>query len=180
MSEKKQTLVSLTEGFVKILMDANGADVDLSIVEKVLKTTKRRLYDVINVLSGVGLVERTGTSRVRWTANKGVSGGDAMRYSAMEREKELDLCLAKVEADLTDLFRSELFQKFGWIDREDANLIEPDQSIALYSLRGPPSMSIIVADEEGKDSDEQKRFICKIDDRRDGQIELNPIRMVRV
>ena len=62
----KQTLVHLTQGFVRILTEANGNDVELATVEKELRTTKRRLYDVTNVLAGVGLVERSGKSKVRW------------------------------------------------------------------------------------------------------------------
>jgi transcription factor E2F3 len=64
MSER-QTLVALTQSFMNILADANVSEVELASVEAELKTPKRRLYDVINVLSGVGLVERTGKSRVR-------------------------------------------------------------------------------------------------------------------
>ena len=178
MSEK-QTLVSLTQGFIKILTDANGADVELAAVENALKTTKRRLYDVINVLSGVGLVERSGKSRVRWVANQRPMLGEA-RMDALERERELDRHIAKVESDLADISHSEFFTKFGWIDKDDADLIEPDKSVALYSLRGPPSMSIVVHDDDHDSSDEMRRFLCKVDDPRDGQIQLNSIRMVPV
>ena len=180
MSEK-QTLVSLTQGFIKIITDANGADVELAVVERVLNTTKRRLYDVINVLSGVGLVERTGKSRVRWTGNSRMQVGDVRRQGAMERERELDRLITKVESDLADIFRSEFFQKFGWIDKVDADQIEPDPAVALYSLRGPPSMSIAVVDDEDKGAvDENRRFVCKVEDPRDGQIQLSQIRMVHV
>ena len=176
MSEK-QTLVSLTQGFIKIMTDAGGADVDLTAVERVLKTTKRRLYDVVNVLAGVGLVEKSGKSRVRWTAGQRPRIGEP-RIDAFERERELDRYIAKVEADLADISHSEFFKKFGWIDKDDVDVIEPDKSIALYSLHGPPSMSIIVHEDESDPSGEGQRFICKVDNPRDGQVQLNAIRMV--
>jgi transcription factor E2F3 len=172
MSGDKHTLMSLTQGFIQILTNANGAEVELSTIERALNTQKRRLYDVINVLAGVGLVERTGKSRVKWVSQE--YGNSVSRGDISEREKEIDRLTEKVDADIQDIVSSELFQKFGWIDREDADLCEPDMSVSLYSLRGPPSMSVVPRDTEDGD----RSILCRVGDRSEGQIHVHAIRTV--
>lgn len=151
MSGEKQTLVNLTQGFLKILTEAKGEDVELSYCEKQLKTTKRRLYDVINVLSGVSLVERSGKSKVHWTEEQnaqGSLGSDQMTIS--DQEKELDLLLEKVESELSDLSHSELFNKCAWISKEELIDILSEENAAFFALSGPQSMSIkgFIAEDE--------------------------------
>jgi transcription factor E2F3 len=169
-SGDKQSLVSLTQAFIKILTNANGAEIDLPTVERVLQTSKRRLYDVINVLSGIGMVERSGKAKVRWMS--GPTPGRGPASDQEERERELDQLIAKVEGEIADLQASELFQKCCWIDTTDAGLCEPDPAFTLYVLKGPPSMSITLPDEDPNDS----IILCKIADPRDGQIELIGVR----
>jgi transcription factor E2F3 len=171
MSEK-QTLVALTQSFLKIIAEANGSEVELTNVEAALKTTKRRLYDVINVLSGVGLVERTGKSRVRLLSTFPVE--PKVASSNQERERELDELLRRVDYELSDMSNSELFKRCAWIDRADADLCEPDATVALYSLRGPPSMSITVRD-AGPDSAD-RIVSCQVENPQDGHIQLHPVR----
>lgn len=151
MSNEKQTLVNLTQGFLKILTEAKGEDVELSYCERQLKTTKRRLYDVINVLSGVNLVERSGKSKVHWTEDQSAidpSGADRMAIS--DQEKEIDLLLEKVEAELSDLSHSELFKRCAWISKDELADLFTDENSAFFALSGPQNMSIerfIVEDE---------------------------------
>jgi hypothetical protein len=168
----KQTLVSLTQGFIKILTEAKGQDVDLVSVEKRLNTQKRRLYDVVNVLSGCGLIERTGKARVKWVAQECSSGG--VRSEVSEKEREIDRLMAKADSDLEDILSSELFERFGWIDQDDADQCEPEMSVSLYSLRGPPSMSVKTSDGEHGD----RCLLCKVEDRQEGQIQLSAIRAI--
>lgn len=167
----KQSLVSLTQGFVKIMTEANGADVDLGVIERVLNTTKRRLYDVVNVLAGIGLVARTGKSRVKWILNPSSSRKSGENS---DREPELDALIVQVDSELIEISDSELFQRCGWIDAHDAGDCIRDDSISVYSLKGPPAMSIrITADEE---IDGNNRILCCVENPSDGPIQFCPIR----
>jgi transcription factor E2F3 len=134
MSERR-SLVTVTQGFLRILAEADGGEVDLVFAEHILKTTKRRLYDVVNVLAGVGLIVRSGKSRVRCTSNApGVQPPQSSEL--LNRELELDAMLAQVDADLIELSNSGLFQKCGWIDATDASKCVSDNEVAFYSLKG--------------------------------------------
>ena len=135
MSNEKQTLVNLTQGFLKILTEAKGEDVELSYCEKQLKTTKRRLYDVINVLSGVNLVERSGKSKVHCIDEQNNQDSSASEQKAIsDQEKELDFLLEKVETEFSDLFNSELFKKCAWVSKDELESIMTDENSTFFTL----------------------------------------------
>ena len=170
MTSEKQTLVNLTQGFLKILMEAGGNDVELSYCEEHLKTTKRRLYDVINVLSGVNLVERTGKSKVHWTGNSTDGNNVNGEKPISEREKELDRLIEKVDSEIVDLSESELFKKCAWITLDELKKFEPDDDTALFSLCGPPTLKVTM----DKDESGANRLFCKIENG-EGEINLNQL-----
>lgn len=169
---EKKSLASVTQGFMKILTESDPNEVDLTTVRTTLNTTSRRLYDLVNVLAGVGMVERTGKSRVRLIHSCSV---DTLALAQkIERERELDHLLEVVDHELTDMCNSELFERCAWIDREDADACEPDLSIGLFALHGPSSMSITIHDDEA--DPENRTMLCKVENPQDGPILLDTLR----
>jgi len=48
----------LTKKFVSLLTEAKDGDLDLNTAAIALKVQKRRIYDITNVLEGIGLIEK--------------------------------------------------------------------------------------------------------------------------
>jgi transcription factor E2F3 len=44
--------------------------VDLNDASKRLEVQKRRIYDITNVLEGIGLIEKTIKNKIRWRGNQ--------------------------------------------------------------------------------------------------------------
>lgn len=171
MTEKqdnKQTLVNLTRGFISMLQESNGSEVELVTAEKALGASKRRLYDVTNVLAGIGLIERCGKSKVRWVGQPTVIDDNSINNILMEREREIDRLTQTVDEQLKDLSQSELFREKAWVSEEDIRKLDPDGSTTLFALQGPQSMTIQIVDQESG----THHMICKTDD---GQIIMTPI-----
>ncbi len=57
----------LTRKFTALLTSSAGGLVDLNKAAVSLRVRKRRIYDVVNVLEGVALLEKISKSTVRWT-----------------------------------------------------------------------------------------------------------------
>jgi transcription factor E2F3 len=173
---EKQSLVTVTQGFLRIISGAAGGEVDLTVAERALRTTKRRLYDVVNVLAGVGLIARSGKSRVRWISGTPEAQPRGQPDLA-DRERELDGMIAQVDADLVDLSDSELFRRFGWIDSADAAMCTADDDVTVYSLKGPPTMRITI-DPNGPDP-ENHTIVCSVDDPGAGAIDFVRVQVRR-
>ena len=64
-------LGELTKKFIKIIKDsAPEYSVDLNMAIEVLHVPRRRIYDITNVLEGIGLIEKTTKNHVRWRGGK--------------------------------------------------------------------------------------------------------------
>jgi len=65
-SRADTSLSVLTKKFLEFLLQQPQRQVDLNVAVSSLGYAKRRLYDVTNVLEGVGVVEKTTKNTVRW------------------------------------------------------------------------------------------------------------------
>ena len=163
--ESKMTLVDLTRSFIHLLKQSNGEEVDLSAAERQLGASKRRLYDVSNVLAGVGLIERDGKAKVKWVGKPLGSVPTDVHAKLVEQSQIYDAWLQLVDQNLAELSQSEDFQVHGWMTEQDILRLDPEGSINLFALRGPPSMTIQILDE----GDGQHHLVCKSED---GKIEM--------
>jgi transcription factor E2F3 len=170
MSEEKSkhTLVDLTQDFVKLLMSAKGEEVDLNTAGDALGVSKRRLYDVTNVLAGIGVIERGGKARVRWVGSSGSVDEAAQLQDLLAQEAELDRMTAIIDESLMELSRSPDFQTHAWVSQEDVMRLTEDQ-LTLFALRGPSDLTIEVPDEDDR---ARHRLVCTS---QTGAVDLIPI-----
>lgn len=69
----------LTRKFIGLMEEAEGGVLDLNKAAEALHVQKRRIYDITNVLEGIGLIGKSGKNNVRFTTSQhgvtGCSGG---------------------------------------------------------------------------------------------------------
>ena len=161
-SDKKNSLVALTKGFISLLVCSGGGEVELAAAEKKLNTTKRRLYDVVNVLAGVGLLEKCGKAKVRWVgsgaATEPVPGipDETIHIHTIpteirnEREALIDELTKSVDEDLEELYQSEFFENYSWISPQEILDLYDTEGITIYALSGSPQMKFALNTNEPK------------------------------
>ena len=66
----------------------NSANQNLTVIAKNLGVQKRRLYDIVNVLEGVGMVERPKRNEVAW--KKSISGESVTDGPTEEQVKQME------------------------------------------------------------------------------------------
>ncbi|KAK4532398.1 hypothetical protein CCYA_CCYA12G3255 [Cyanidiococcus yangmingshanensis] len=60
------SLFKLTHRFLELVFKTNDGLLDLNSVAERLGVKKRRIYDITNVLEGVGIIEKQGKNHIRW------------------------------------------------------------------------------------------------------------------
>ena len=61
---KSSSLAFLTKKFMKLLLDSSGGLLDLNDAASVLGVQKRRIYDITNVLEGIGVVAKVSKNKI--------------------------------------------------------------------------------------------------------------------
>lgn len=51
---------------MKLLRDSEDGILDLNFAAEKLEVQKRRIYDITNVLEGIGLIEKNSKNNVKW------------------------------------------------------------------------------------------------------------------
>jgi E2F/DP family winged-helix DNA-binding domain/E2F transcription factor CC-MB domain len=65
-SRYDNSLGLLTKKFVSLLQASPGNSLDLNVAASELGVQKRRIYDITNVLEGIGLIQKTSKNHVSW------------------------------------------------------------------------------------------------------------------
>ncbi|KAF8383294.1 efl-1 [Pristionchus pacificus] len=117
-----KSLGLLTKKFLKLLQTASGGIVDLNTAAETLNVKqKRRIYDITNVLEGVGLIEKKSKNVIQWKGgelHRGRGGADVR-----PEEEEYHY---KLKAEMTELEKNEkeLDQHIKWAKQSIKNVSE--------------------------------------------------------
>ena len=65
-TRQDNSLGELTRKFIKLIQESDNKSVDLNEAAIRLSVQKRRIYDITNVLEGIGLIEKTIKNKIRW------------------------------------------------------------------------------------------------------------------
>lgn len=97
----------LTKRFISMMHAAPNKMVDLNNAAEKLTVQKRRIYDITNVLEGIGLIEKTSKNNVQWIEHRDQDQAEASSSSYSKKiilESELDV-MEKEELKLDLLIR---------------------------------------------------------------------------
>ncbi|XP_077568195.1 transcription factor E2F4 isoform X1 [Stigmatopora nigra] len=115
-SRHEKSLGLLTAKFVTLLQEAKDGVLDLKAAADTLAVRqKRRIYDITNVLEGIGLIEKKSKNSIQW---KGVGPGCNTREIA---DKLIDL---KAELDDLAIREHELDQQRVWVQQSIKNVTD--------------------------------------------------------
>ncbi|KAG8521794.1 Transcription factor E2F4, partial [Galemys pyrenaicus] len=152
-SRHEKSLGLLTTKFVSLLQEAKDGVLDLKLAADTLAVRqKRRIYDITNVLEGIGLIEKKSKNSIQW---KGVGPGCNTREIA---DKLIEL---KAEIEELQQRERELDQHKVWVQQSIRNVTEDDicrcfAGDTLLAIRAPSGTSLEVPIPEGLNG--QKKY----------------------
>ena len=97
----------LTKRFLGLLQSAENGILDLNQASLTLAVQKRRIYDITNVLEGIGLLKKISKNNIQWR------GSDAAGFTESQQDLNQDLThLEMKENQLDELISSTGFKQF--------------------------------------------------------------------
>lgn len=157
----------LTKKFINLIKQAEDGTLDLNKAADTLEVQKRRIYDITNVLEGIGLIEKKLKNRIQW---KGVdsSGSEELENDAsflqaeVERlsieERRLDDRIREMHEKLRNLSEDENHQKWLFVTEEDIKSLPCFQNETLIAVKAPHGTTLEVPDPDEAVDYPQRRY----------------------
>lgn len=154
----ENSLGVLTRRFVKIIKNSPELTLDLNEAVRSLDVQKRRIYDITNVLEGIGYIEKLSKNKIKWVGqNEENNYMDEIKELSSKikdletEEANMDNMISKVQGMINQLMEDEESVKHAYITHEDLKnlnsialdgpffIIEApkDTNIEYMSPRGP-------------------------------------------
>ncbi|PIA61844.1 hypothetical protein AQUCO_00200087v1 [Aquilegia coerulea] len=157
----------LTKKFINLIKYADDGILDLNKAAETLEVQKRRIYDITNVLEGIGLIEKTLKNRISWKgfddSRQGEGGDNANMLQAevenlsME-EHRLDDRIREMQETLRDLSEDENNQKWLFVTEEDIKSLPCFQNETLIAIKAPHGTTLEVPDPDEAVDYPQRRY----------------------
>ncbi|XP_035986399.1 transcription factor E2F3 isoform X2 [Fundulus heteroclitus] len=145
-------LSGLTRGFLELLMAAPDASVDVREAAAKLQTYTRRVHAIIDVLLGIGLVQRDSDNRVRWIGSGPIYSflwRDTLKFLTMLQrlkamEDELDRIFKSCAQQLFELTENQENSALAYVGCDDIRRLRDFQQQTMIIIRSPPDTKLII------------------------------------
>ncbi|KAI4364175.1 hypothetical protein MLD38_020303 [Melastoma candidum] len=155
----------LTRKFIELIKRAKDGVLDLNNAAETLKVQKRRIYDITNVLEGIGLIEKTIKNQICWKGKSGPEELDADSSCLQEEveklyieERRLDEQMRELQERLKNLSEDETNQKLLFITEEDIKGVPCFQNETLIAIKAPHGTTLEVPDPDEAVDYPQRRY----------------------
>ncbi|CAL5205443.1 unnamed protein product [Lathyrus oleraceus] len=157
----------LTKKFVSLIQNAKDGTLDLNKTAEVLEVQKRRIYDITNVLEGIGLIEKTSKNHIRWKGCDGIGPREledqvntlkAEVESLYAEEYNLEECISERKELLRNLEEGENTGKYLFFTKEDILTLPCFQNKQLIAIKAPKASFIEVPDPDEELGFHQRQY----------------------
>ncbi|KAE8702517.1 Transcription factor E2FA [Hibiscus syriacus] len=157
----------LTKKIVNLIKHAEDGILDLNQAAKTLEVQKRRIYDITNVLEGIGLIEKKLKNKIRWKGVDDSRLGEAdIDLSVLQaeienltmKERTLDDQIREKQERLRDLSENENNQRWLFVTEEDIKGLPCFQNETLIAIKAPHGTTLEVPDPDEAVDFPQRRY----------------------
>ncbi|XP_038986661.1 transcription factor E2FB-like [Phoenix dactylifera] len=145
----------LTKKFINLLKHAQDGILDLNKAAETLEVQKRRIYDITNVLEGIGLIEKKLKNRIRWKGlddsrpgelDDDVSSLQAEVQNLTLQERSVEDHINEMREKLRVLTEDENNQKWLYVTEADIKGLPCFQNDTLIAIKAPYGTTLEVPD----------------------------------
>lgn len=142
----------LTTKFVNLLKDSQDGVLDLNKAAETLKVQKRRIYDITNVLEGIGIIEKKSKNNIKWRNQADSSRASEREISSLQadlehlsnEEHKLDSQITSLRSKLQELASGEQCSTYAYVTHNDIKNIPELRGDTLIAIKAPPGTELEV------------------------------------
>jgi transcription factor E2F3 len=172
-SRQENSLCQLTKKVLQYIRCKKKLNININELVKELGVKKRRIYDITNVLQGIGYIEKKGKNEIIWIKNHLFNKKDMkIKNNTIKINKqinELNDFMDKANAELVSILSDDDFNKYGYITYNDLINFSRNENKDLFIVKASQGTIVNVIDKK------TSKKTCEeiINQFKEGKIELN-------
>eukprot|EP00917_Polyrhabdina_sp_WS-2016_P006571 GHVP01014662.1.p1 GENE.GHVP01014662.1~~GHVP01014662.1.p1 ORF type:complete len:246 (-),score=63.08 GHVP01014662.1:369-1106(-) len=161
---RKNTLSLTTEKFLALLDGSDDDMLNLSFASDFLNVPRRRMYDIVNVLEGAGLLQKETHGTVTFKENAEIIGERPITseqeslVELLAKEKEYDRIIEELDRTIEDMVCSVSHSSFLYLKHSDIRCL-PDLKNETILKISPPEDIVLEVPKMKKNRSKRKRKI---------------------
>ena len=139
----------LTKKFVDLLQESPDGVVDLNDASAKLAVQKRRIYDITNVLEGIGILEKKSKNNIQWKCGNSLLNSERSNDLKLENERleqkenELNMLIDEIRNELHgEISRND---KLAYVTHSDLLNVDLFQDQIIIVIKAPPEAKLVVS-----------------------------------
>ena len=127
---------------------------------------KRRIYDITNVLEGIGLIEKKSKNNIQWKGMNSNGSDIAVQLDELKsniaqhtsQEQFLDQAIATMQQSLRQLAEDSANSEHAFVTHEDIRAIESFEQDTVVAVKAPSGTTLEVPDPDEGMEYPQRRY----------------------
>lgn len=137
----------LTKKFVDLLKESDNGVVDLNIASEKLNVQKRRIYDITNVLEGIGILEKKSKNNIQWKCGNSILNYDIQKES--DRLEQKENMLDNLIGEIKNYFKAQTEDtQHAYVTHQDLKKIDLFKDQTVIVIKAPPEAKLVLPDIE--------------------------------
>uniref|UniRef100_A0A1I8MC85 E2F/DP family winged-helix DNA-binding domain-containing protein n=1 Tax=Musca domestica TaxID=7370 RepID=A0A1I8MC85_MUSDO len=140
----------LTKKFVDLLQESADGVVDLNDASKKLSVQKRRIYDITNVLEGIGILEKKSKNNIQWKCGNSLLTSERSNDIKLENERleqkenELNMLIDQIRNELHgEISRND---QLAYVTHSDLLNVDLFKDQIIIVIKAPPEAKLVLPD----------------------------------
>lgn len=141
----ENSLFILTRKFIKLIYNSTEQLISMTEAAEILQVAKRRIYDITNVLEGLGMISKWSVNSVKWIGgnvdellgNEGNSNDEEASKKHALDEKEIDEEIENLNIEIAELSSNEKNLENAYVTYEDLQNLKIFQNKLVFAVKAP-------------------------------------------
>lgn len=140
----------LTKRFVDLLQESPDGVVDLNEASQKLSVLKRRIYDITNVLEGIGILEKKSKNNIQWKCGNSLVSAETSEDMQLEsdrleqKENHLNYLINQIRDELSVEISKN--SQHSYVTHSDLKSVELFKEQIIIVVKAPPEAKLVLPD----------------------------------
>ena len=153
---QENSLGELTKNFIDCVKSKGLEQININEIVKKLKVKKRRIYDITNVLEGIGYIKKLGKNQIKWIKtdflkeNIITNNEDSNKinyFLELQKENEkLDSFLNEINIEFEKLSEKQETKQYSYVTYDDLKTLAENNNNKMIAIKAPLDTSIEIID----------------------------------